>query len=73
MPVKLNKISTACFRIHGYGLIRAVDLKKRLFYVITPVPLKILNSVTVLARFVDINIDDSFIALQVSIHKSLEP
>ncbi|KAK5971320.1 hypothetical protein GCK32_000707 [Trichostrongylus colubriformis] len=39
---------------HGYGIVRAIDLEKRLFYLITPAPLSELSKVTVFARGTDI-------------------
>lgn len=35
-----------CF---GYGMIRAIDFEKKIFYLITPVDRSVLNSITVFA------------------------
>ncbi|KAK6046442.1 hypothetical protein COOONC_16053 [Cooperia oncophora] len=55
----LPLISTVCqgsplLKCHGYGIIRAIDLEKKLFYLITPIPSSELSKVTIFARGTDI-------------------
>uniref|UniRef100_A0A1I8A5G5 CLP1_P domain-containing protein n=1 Tax=Steinernema glaseri TaxID=37863 RepID=A0A1I8A5G5_9BILA len=48
----------------GYGLVRAVDVEKRRFYLLTPVSLKELKKVNVLSRCEDINLSQNYMACQ---------
>ncbi|VDM60165.1 unnamed protein product, partial [Angiostrongylus costaricensis] len=48
--VSIIRGGSPILKCHGFGIIRAVDLEKKIFYVITPVPLSELPRITIFAR-----------------------
>lgn len=51
-------------RCHGYGIVRAIDLEKKLFYVITPTPSSELSKVTIFARVTDLPVPQVLVEAQ---------
>ncbi|KAK6746852.1 hypothetical protein RB195_000228 [Necator americanus] len=52
--VSITRPGSPLLRCHGFGIIRAIDTDKKVFYVLSPVPLVELAKVTVLARGTDV-------------------
>ncbi|KAJ1359572.1 Polynucleotide 5'-hydroxyl-kinase nol9 [Parelaphostrongylus tenuis] len=48
--VSIIQEGSPLLKCHGFGLIRAVDLEKKMFYVLTPLPLSELSKVEIFAR-----------------------
>ncbi|KHN70916.1 Polynucleotide 5'-hydroxyl-kinase nol-9 [Toxocara canis] len=53
-------------RCVGFGVIRAIDLDERLFYVLTPVADQVLNEVNVFAKGANIDIPSAFLVQRAS-------
>ncbi|TKR76118.1 hypothetical protein L596_017310 [Steinernema carpocapsae] len=51
-------------RCIGYGLVRAIDVETKKFYVLTPVSLESLKFVNVIARCEEINLTRNYMAMQ---------
>ncbi|CAJ0602268.1 unnamed protein product [Cylicocyclus nassatus] len=51
--ISITSPSSPLLRCHGYGIIRSVDVDKKMFYLLTPLTLSELSYVTVLARGTD--------------------
>lgn len=47
------------------GIVRAIDLEKKLFYVITPTPSSELSKVTIFARVTDLPVPQVLVEAQV--------
>uniref|UniRef100_A0A7I5EAU7 CLP1_P domain-containing protein n=1 Tax=Haemonchus contortus TaxID=6289 RepID=A0A7I5EAU7_HAECO len=65
----LPLISVICkgsplLKCHGYGIIRAIDLDKKLFYIITPIPPSELSKINILARGTDIMVPQMLLESQ---------
>ncbi|VDK57874.1 unnamed protein product [Anisakis simplex] len=56
-----NEVMLRCF---GFGMIRAIDIEERLFYVLTPVDRQLLNEVNVFSKGANIDIPNAFLSQQ---------
>lgn len=65
MPVVLNEEDNVDLWVYGFGFIRAIDIEKRIFYVLTPLEHNDLKQVNVLARSWNIELPSFFLAAQV--------
>ncbi|KAL6738548.1 hypothetical protein Aduo_012088 [Ancylostoma duodenale] len=62
--VSITHPSSPVLNCHGFGLIRAIDLDKKLFYFLTPLSLTELAKVTVFARGTDIMVPQHLLECQ---------
>lgn len=52
-------------RVLGFGFVRAVDLERHIFYVVTPLELATVQEVNVFARGTNIDLPQYFLVSQV--------
>ncbi|PIO65631.1 hypothetical protein TELCIR_12687 [Teladorsagia circumcincta] len=62
--ISIMRRGSPLLRCHGYGIIRAIDLEKKLFYLITPTPSTELSKVTIFARGTDIMVPQMLLESQ---------